>query len=308
MTRNLLLLAGVSALSFVLASCGGGGGSGVQSTPPPPSAPPPPPPPPPPPSGGSANTVNIFANPHAETYATVGVAGGFSTADADQPHIRYTSSGFYEIEFPGGDWRRLVFPSNVIPQDPATFNYFVTNDGGLLAIDLSRLDGYRYSEIGNWSSSSGQGGIIAFGSATPQGGVPVTGSATYAGVVAGVSDILQDDFLAGGKVAVGVVGTVDLQFNFGAGTLDGAMHLRTDPYGNPVNLGTFAFTDTVYSTGSQSYSGAFATSAQGENFFLGKFTGPHAEETIGAWALPFMYSVDGQKHQAIGSWIAQSRP
>jgi hypothetical protein len=43
----------------------------------------------------------------------------------------------------------------------------------------------------------------------------------------------------------------------------------------------------------------------GPNFFLGQFTGPNAQETIGAWALPFIYSDDGQVHQAMGAWIAK---
>jgi hypothetical protein len=34
-------------------------------------------------------------------------------------------------------------------------------------------------------------------------------------------------------------------------------------------------------------------------------TGPHAEELIGAWALPFHYHGDNQDHQAIGAWVAK---
>lgn len=242
--------------------------------------------------------MNIFPNPKPETYATVGIVGANnSTADADQIHIRYTATGDYELQVPGSDWEKLAFPTNVIPQDPSTFNYFVTQDGSVLAISLSRLNGYKYSEIAN--------GLAAFGSATEQGAVPVTGSATYSGIVDGVSDITQEDHLLNGIVAVPVVGSVSLQFNFASGTLGGSMSLRTDPYVNPVDLGTFAFKNTIYSTGALTYSGAFQTPASGANLFTGRFTGPSAEETIGAWAVPFIYSVDGQSHQARGAWIAK---
>jgi hypothetical protein len=99
-----------------------------------------------------------------------------------------------------------------------------------------------------------------------------------------------------------VAGTVSLTFNFGAGSLGGSMDMSV----NGANAGAFAFKNTVFSVGSTTYSGSFDTTAAGQNFFLGRFTGPNAEETIGAWALPFNYSVDGQPHQAIGAWIAKN--
>ena len=79
-----------------------------------------------------------------------------------------------------------------------------------------------------------------------------------------------------------------------------------------ASLGKFDFTNTVYSAGSATYSGKFNTSVSGQNYFLGQFTGPHAEETIGAWALPFIFdkgsatmTADGKAHQAFGAWIAK---
>jgi len=228
----------------------------------------------------------------------VGIVGeDFSTADADQIHVRYTADGHYELQVPGKDFERLAFPSNVIPQYPDTFNYFVTPDGDILSINLSRLDGYKYSEVAD--------GLFGIGSATPQGGVPVAGSASYDGAVTGISDITQQDFLVGGLVAVPVSGSVNLRFDFAAGTLDGSMSLQAEPYSGSVDIGTFAFKDSVYSSGSLTYSGRFETSAAGQSLFVGLFTGPHAEETIGAWALPFIYSADGLTHHARGAWIAK---
>lgn len=278
-SRQMLVCTGALAL---VACGGGGGGPRVAAIP---AAPTPTPTPTPFP-------VNIFPNPKPETYATVSVF-------ADQPNIRYNPGGYYEAEFPGATWTRLAIPGNVVPQDPATFNLFQTVPGGHnVAIGLARLRGYQYSE---WANN----GAFAFGSATPAGSVPVTGSGNYHGEVIGSSDILQDDFLVGGKVAVAIAGSVDLQFHFGSGSLGGSMTVKTDPYVGPVDLGTFAFRDTVYSVGSPTYSGAFQTSATGQNAFLGRFTGPHAEETIGGWALPFQYSADGLVHQAWGAWIAK---
>jgi hypothetical protein len=86
----------------------------------------------------------------------------------------------------------------------------------------------------------------------------------------------------------------------------------SDASGQSLPLGTFSFKDTVFSAGSTAYSGKFDTAAAGDDFFLGKFTGPHAEETVGAWALPFVLNTgngtitaDHQTHQAFGAWIAK---
>ena len=281
-----------SACALALTGCAGGGGMDSESATPTPM---PTPTPTPTPSANPASwTVNIFPSPKPETYVSIG------QVDASLlPQIRYSTAGYYEIKMAGKDWDRLVFPANVIPQDPATFNYFVGQNGtGSLGINLTRLRGYQYSEMTYYG--------MAFGSATPSGAVPVAGNGAYHGEVAGWTDILEPDNLIGGKVPVGALGSVDLSFNFAAGSLSGSMTLRTDPYGPSTDLGTFAFKDTVFSVGSTTYSGSFDTSIAGQNFFLGRFTGPHAEETIGAWAVPFNYTVDGQAHQAIGAWVAKN--
>ena len=96
--------------------------------------------------------------------------------------------------------------------------------------------------------------------------------------------------------------------------LAGAMTAALDDY-TMIPLGTFNFKDTVFAAGSTSYSGKFDTQTAGDNFFLGQFTGPNAEETIGAWALPFVLDVgsstvaaDGKAHQAFGAWIGKKGP
>ena len=325
MARQSYLL--IAAASLALGACGGGGGgAGVNSTPPPPPSPPPPPPP--------TSAVTIFPSPSPAEYATVGASisgpggnldeypggnsqfGDVSTADADQAHIRYTSGGYYEIKMQSADWDRLV-PYKGLVNPPADNNYFqpqsVAMNFGYLVTRNSRLDGYSYSELGSWGSdAAARWGYVAFGDASPAGGVPITGLATFAGVVAGSADIMSPDYLYGGYYPAGIGGTVTLNFDFGKGTFGGAMDLLLDDGMQPLELGTFGFTQTVFSSGSTTYSGKFNATAAGDNFFLGQFTGPNGEETIGAWAMPFVFDVSGstltadhQTHQAFGAWIAK---
>ena len=107
-------------------------------------------------------------------------------------------------------------------------------------------------------------------------------------------------------------GGVSLAFDFGAGTLSGSMTLSTPDGMQPAKIGTFAFKDTVFSVGSQTYSGSFALAEAGSNFFLGRFTGPRGEEAIGSFAVPFRFttggefgSPDNQVHTAVGAWVAK---
>lgn len=301
-----------TAVLLSLSACGGGGGINSVSANPPPTLPPPPVP--------AAAPVTIFATPIPETYVTVGVArsatapndvfdvfGVLSKADTDQPHIRYSAAGYYEIEMPGSGWTKLIH--DLGNQSPTSDNNSfqpsnVAQNQATLVIERARLLGYKYSELASWSVGMNKAGKIAFGSSTPAGAVPVTGSANYFGIVRGTSDITQDSNGFGPNL-VDVKGDVTLSFDFGAGTLAGAMTLKTDPYVNPVALGTFAFKNTVFGVGSTTYSGAFTTPASGANYFFGQFTGPAGQELIGAWALPFIYSVDGKTHQAVGGWIAK---
>jgi hypothetical protein len=241
-----------------------------------------------------------------------GVSGGSSNL----PGIRYTSAGTYEIMMPGADWDRLVPYRGLFDPGPDN-NYFqpqgvAANEGYLLTWN-SRSSGYGYSELAQWgSAAAGRWGYVAFGDPTPAGGVPVDGTASFSGTVAGTADIMSADNLYGGYYPAGVSGTVTLDFDFAKGLLDGAMDLSLSDGMQPLSLGTFGFTDTVFSAGSTTYLGKFDTNAAGDNFFLGSFTGPNAEETIGAWALPFVFdksgeflTADHQTHQAFGAWIAR---
>jgi hypothetical protein len=307
------LLVATAACCLPACGGGGGGGSGIASTP----TPPPPPPPP------STASVTIFANPTPGSYTSVGVSSAsslvhsddrlttLSSADSDQVHIRYNAGGYYEIEMPGAAWDRLVHYKGLV-NPTADNNYFqpasVPQNKGYLITSISRDKGYSYSEMGAWGTdltALAPFGYVAFGSATPAGAVPITGSASYSGIIAGTADIMQPDYLYGGYFPDGVGGSVHLNFDFAAGTLGGSMFLQVNGGMNPIDVGTFAFINTVFSAGSPTYSGKFDSAVSGTNYFLGRFTGPTAQETIGAWALPFVFSGDGQTHQAMGAWIAK---
>lgn len=312
----------LSATALVVTACGGGGGDRVQSTPLPPTP------------ATSAAPIKIFANPVPGEFKSVGASvaghggnldtyptasssfGTISADDTNQADIRYTSAGVYEVEMPGLSWDRLIPYKGL--QDPGPDNnYFqpasVQQNGGYVVTRNSRSEGYGYSELAAWgSASSSRWGYIGFGLRTPVGSVPTVGSASYNGLASGSSDIMMPDHLLGGYVPLGVDGTVALNFNFGGGTLDGAMTLNISDGMNPHLLGTYPFKETVFSSGSTTYSGKFDTAASGQNFFLGQFTGPNAQETIGAWALPFVFTNGGQTipaddktHQAFGAWIAK---
>ena len=315
MKRTVFWLATPVALAFSLAGCGGGGGSGaagLASTPPPPLIPP------------TTLAVSIFPSPTPGEFASVGVSTNddlvarddrlstLSNADVDQPHIRYNSGGFYEIELPGSSWDRLVHYKGLANPTSGN-NYFQPasrpQNLGYLLTSGPKSAGYSYSELAAWGNvnlTAEDGfGFVAFGTPTPAGAVPVTGSATYNGIVSGTADVLEPDFLVGGYFPTPVEGTVSLKFDFGAATLAGSTTLYLNMGMNPLSIGTFDFIETVFSSGSTTYSGKFDTDVGGKNFFLGRFTGPNATETIGAWALPFVYSGDHEAHQAIGAWIAK---
>ena len=206
---------------------------------------------------------------------------------------------------PGAAWDTLTFAKGVVPQDPATFNFFqpqsAPQNGAFLVTEVARLQGYRYSELAAWFDGRSRVGEVAFGLPTASGQVPVSGSATYSGIVSGTSDVVAFDNFDGYYFSR-VTGSVGLNFDFAKGSLGGSVDLSLSAF-STKSLGTFNFTDTVFSAGSTTYSGKFDTSASGQNYFFGQFTGPHAEETIGAWALPFQDG--GGDHQALGAWIAK---
>lgn len=294
-----------SGLSILLAACGGGGGRLV-STPTPTPTP-----------ASSSSAIEIFPNPATQEFVALGSDGA-----GDQLRIRYVAStNQYQVLIPGSDWDRLVDdPSHSPPPGDPNLSFVL----GSLASVPNRSNfqlrahfrspapeiQYQYSNLFTWSvgnvggvSGSGVTGSTAFGIATPAGGVPVTGTATYRGLITGVSTI--DDPIESEMHKAQIDGSVLLNFDFGAGTLGGEMRPYVNAWAGRTDLAPVSFIDTVYSTGSRTYSGRFNSGVAGPNSFSGLFTGPGAQELIGRWSFSFVYPRDGSIQSASGAWIAK---
>jgi hypothetical protein len=305
----MLMTGAALAAALPLCACGGGSGGGVASIPPPPPSPTPAPPPATTPEGANTS-LNIIDNAPTGEFALAGAVVGWSAplAAAEQPQMRYdAASDTYEVQFPGTGWQTLWTKDTSLPDWARQVGIGADGQGGM-SLNLDRRpngpDDYPYSSIGFYGDTvHGTNGFVAFGVATPADAVPTSGSAQYNGVIDGLSDIYVYVPGAGPDpwpTPLGVSGTVTLSFNFSNGTLGGSMK---PVLSSGESLGSFTFTNSVYSAGA--YSGEFNSSASGANGFYGQLTGPNGEELIGAWALPFHYSGDGQDHEAVGAWVAK---
>ena len=264
---NLRKALGASALALAVCACGGGGGGGasVASIPPAPVVPPPPAPPIlegaliNPPSGITSTT----------DFATVGSA----------LQIRWNASAkAYEVTVPqigsGSVVQTFFGPYGASGK-------LIGGDGSKLS-DVFALKPYAYTGIIEFLKSpelpntSGYYPVSAFGALTPAGAVPTAGSATYAAV------------LDGRAGPYWLYGSASLQFDFGAGTLSGHMDpILNGPYSAPA-LPRYNFTQTIYSSGSTSFSGSFDVTGPTPSSFSGRFTGPNAQELMASFQAPFL--------------------
>jgi hypothetical protein len=296
--KTALLLLALAALS----ACGGNGSGAVASAPIPLPTPSPTPTPTPTEAANDAS-VELLATPATQELAVA--------TRADPLQIRYDASrAVYEVKAGNFDWSAVTDapdPSDgpnrnfTIAGQPNT-SYFRTEAHNRAADPGDR---YQYSNLAYWQASGADGGdfgnVAAFGAATPASGVPVSGSASFQGLAVGEADIKDTGW---GFATTRLEGTVKLDFDFAAGFLSGSLALATAcDCSNSVSTGTIAFSNPVYSRGSQTFSGSFATSVAGTNAFDGRFTGPGAEELIGSWSLPFLF--EGATHQAWGAWLAK---
>jgi hypothetical protein len=103
-----------------------------------------------------------------------------------------------------------------------------------------------------------------------------------------------------------VWGSILLGFDFGAGTLSGEMKPQWSDGWDLHAFGTYTFTDTVYSTGSTSFSGSFVAPAgvDGASSFEGRFNGPRAAEAMGSWNAPYQI---GDTHGTMGGVFGASK-
>lgn len=291
-THLHLKLAASVAMALCLAACGGGGGggSGLASTPTPVPNP-------------ASTVVDIFQSPASQEFAAIG--------SGDDLRIRYdAASGNYEVMSGNLGWGKLFDDSSHVPLpgDPETMFKITGYSQSNFQIRAHRNFSvpevrYFYSNLAAWAGG-GMSGFVAFGIATPSGGVPMTGSATYNGFIEGSATDTVFDNLAGQTVPGSIQGDIRLAFDFGAGSLSGSM-TPTLNLNQDYALGTLSFTNTVYATGSSSFSGRFNTNVNGNNSFAGLFTGPNAQELIGKFAFPYISPVTGTPKQASGAFIAK---
>jgi hypothetical protein len=314
MTRKSCLL--IAAATLALGACGGGGGGGgVNSTPPPPITPPPPPPPS---CTGAACLQPVAIFPAIQTstnFAALGLeASGLTGSSTSLINSGFAVSynaeaGVYVIDLPSSApagfyqntantpnnrfWNGAIAdaPANVFV-DASVFKPQPTNPVIQLTYTTYAIYGSTYQ--------GGPFGFVAFGTPTPQGSVPVLGSATYNATVEGAT-LDTGDYIKGDAT---------LQFNFGAGTLSG----HFDPviydllaYGDGgLSLGRYDFTNTIYSTGSTSFSGDLVQAgSSGHGSFDGLFTGPGAEELMARWTAPFTNPDTHQSSQMFGVWVGK---
>jgi hypothetical protein len=277
--RTILL-----ATAFALAGCGGDGGYGVASTPPPPVTPKPTP-------ATPASTAIIPAATTTQQFSVAGASHGDTVGAPpfleakDQLQVRYdASSHAYEIQRPGDTYWGTFFGSSFA---------LLCDSCGVVPLGL-RSDGYQFSRLLSWFDGASWGNQ-AVGISTPSGGVPTTGSANYAGQLLGFTSERNPNV-----TQTSVDGSILLSFNFGLGSLSGSI---TPNLHQGYDLGTLNFVNTVYSTGSTTFSGTFDTNAIGINSFSGLFTGPNAQELIGNWALPYQSPIDGKTYQADGAFV-----
>lgn len=199
--RSTSSVAVAAVLALALAGCGGGGG-GISSTP----TPPPPPPPPP------AAAATIFTPaPATQEFAVV------TSVPGTDMQLRYdAASGEYEVNFGAEGWQRLSAGGA-----PDQFEYGGSGThGGGLSLDLASSN-YDFSRMGSFASRDASAfGFTSFGIGTPASAVPISGTATYDGQMLGLVDVQSPDYYH----PLFTYGTVQLNFDFGAGTLAGNLH------------------------------------------------------------------------------------
>jgi hypothetical protein len=291
----------VIALACCVSACGGGGSGGgaISSTPTPLSDPGPP-------SNaliGTATTTQSFA---VEGRAAPAITGETTAPDLLDIHYDATQR-VYQIAFPGGTPAPLSpAPGIVIPPTSPVMEW-VAGDLALRtyvrSLSTDPQYKYLYSSLADWRSGAPRGSI-AFGIATPAGAVPTTGSASFSGLVSGFTNELVDYGTDWGKFRASLEGTIQLSFNFAAGTLSG--NLSPVVYGyDRVAIPPLAFTNTLYAAGATTFSGSFATALPGPNSFDGRFTGPAAEELIGDLRFPYTSPIDSKTYDAAGAFVAK---
>jgi hypothetical protein len=313
----------VGATAIALSACGGGG---VESTPFVPAPPPAPPPP-----GSSVLPPEHLGLVSSDPFAILGVDDQYTVNTADSsrtivsgPSARDMQFSYdaatntYQIAIPDYVPGKLANTSyNGTAGEVATSTISQVTDGASSTLQpvhvflpVPKAGGpYTYTSLGYWYGDAGTDpngdatfseGIFAYGIPTAASSIPITGSASYAATVFAMDSALGTSFP--------VEGDAKLSFDFGAGTLSGSMHpqIIDDFDGFFVDYGVYTFKDTVYSTGSTTFSGKFEVPnlPGADSFFNGQFTGPNAVELMTRFLAPYRLS-DGHEGTLSGIWIGK---
>ena len=223
----------------------------------------------------------------------------------------HSSNNTYEISLPGfqtGNLATIGYNGSEGQVATSTTNQVTAGSSStlqpvfvMLPVPGSGYSQFSYTSFGSWgvpTGGAGSEGIFAYGIPTAAGDVPTTGSANYsADIHASASTIPGFE----------VSGSTQLLFDFAGGTLSGSMHPKiADAFdGIFVDFGQYDFTQTVYSTGSTTFSGRFIVPnlPGADSFFSGNFTGPNAAELMARFQAP--YSRSGQDGTLSGIWIGK---
>lgn len=289
-------------VALTVAACGGGGGGSsgfVGSTPPPP----PPPTAPIPPEHIGLVSSAPFAVQAASDQSLVDVQFSYNA-----------SNNSYQISLPGfqpGSLANIGYNGSAGQIATSTTSQVTEGSSNtlqpvfvFLPVPGSSFSPYTYTSFGSWDQATGVGnasGNFAYGIPTAVGDVPVTGSASYTAEIRASSDLVSD-YMVGGSAS--------LQFNFAAGTLSGSMHPEiVDGFnGVFVDFGQFDFTQTVYSTGSTTFSGKFIVPGLpgADSSFNGNFTGPNAAELMARFVTDAR--LNGHEGTLSGVWVGKKNP
>lgn len=306
-------------LGFTLALCAcGGGDGGVAYIPPPPA-----PPPPVDPNAGEppmpADAIGLTGGPFATYTAWVDRNGNLNTG-ADDFHISYSAAdNVYTVSGPGlnqghlvqtsisegswmtgsSKWLTIRNTNSYVTEGDST-----TEQAGSVTLDWANApyseSNLTYTSFGSWGAADNIGGYFVYGTPTLAGDVPVTGTADYTGEVRGTTSL--DGALSG---------SIDLQFDFAAGTLAGSMQPMVADWTDwgALPLGTYTMRDTVYSSGGTTFSGAWTVpGSNADSSFRGNFNGPGAVEAMGNWSAPYQSPNSGQWGTMIGVFGATKKP
>lgn len=156
---------------------------------------------------------------------------------------------------------------------------------------------FTHTSWGSWEkvtrdpyAADGAQGLFVYGIPTADGDVPVNGTATYnARVIGTTTEAYPENIYFSTDY---IDGSARLVFDFAKGSLSGSMKTAICPW-ECIDIGSYDFTETVYATGSRTFSGKFIVpGSSADSFFEGAFNGPKASELMARWKAPLLDSGD----------------